>query len=216
LLEALRQPLEERTVTVGRSRGSVTFPAAFTLVAAANPCPCGFRGDNVRACRCTARELHTYRSRLSGPVRDRIDLVVSVPRQSYDVLFAGEVVEETSATVRARVAGARQRQARRNGELLRREKTRRRPHGAAGAAPGSATPASLNAALEGVTLLAACDPTPEATRMLSVAGERMRLSARAFHRVLRVARTIADLGGSERVEEAALAEALRLRGEVGR
>jgi len=215
LLEALRQPLEERTVTVGRSRGSVTFPAAFTLVAAANPCPCGFRGDASRACRCSAHELHVYRARLSGPVRDRIDLVVPVPRQSYDVLFAGEAVEETSPAVRARVSAARRRQAARNLDLVRRERGRRR-RGDASTAAGHGAPAVLNAGLEGTTLLAACDPTPEATRLLSVAGERMRLSARAFHRVLRVARTIADLAGAERVDEAALAEALRLRGEVGR
>jgi magnesium chelatase family protein len=215
LLEALRQPLEERMVTVGRSRGSVTFPAAFTLVAAANPCPCGYRGDPTRACRCSPRELHFYRSRLSGPVRDRIDLVVQVPRQSYDVLFGEQAVEETSAAVRARVTAARRQAVERNGGLVGRDRARRRR----GAAPGTPPPppvAPLNASLDGLLLLAACDPTPEATRLLAAAGERMRLSARAFHRVLRVARTIADLAGSDRVGEAALAEALRLRGEVGR
>jgi magnesium chelatase family protein len=214
LLEALRQPLEERTVTVGRSRGSVTFPAAFTLVAAANPCPCGYRGDQVRACRCSARELHTYRARLSGPVRDRIDLAVSVPRQPYDVLFAEEAVEEGSAAVRRRVASARRRQAERNLALVRRD--RRRHRRAAAPSAGSTPLAVLNADLEGVTLLAACDPTAAASRLLSVAGERLRLSARAFHRVLRVARTISDLAGEERVDEPALAEALRLRGETAR
>ena len=214
LLEALRQPLEERTVTVGRSRGSVTFPAAFTLVAAANPCPCGYYGDSARACRCNPRELHGYRARLSGPVRDRIDLSVSVPRQTYDVLFAeGAVEEERSATVRARVAAARRRQAGRNLALVRRDRGRRRGRHAAGDAPSTTV---LNADLEGLTLLAACDPTPAASRLLSIAGERLHLSARAFHRVLRVARTIADLGGHERVDEPALGEALRLRGETGR
>jgi len=217
LLEALRQPLEERTVTVGRSRGSVTYPAAFTLVAAANPCPCGYRGDSQRACTCAARELHSYRSRLSGPVRDRIDLSVAVPRQSYDVLFAGGMPEETSSAVRQRVAAARRAQARRNHDLVRRERGRRR-RAATGldAANGTGPAPVLNADLEGVTLLAACDPTAAASRVLSVAGERLHLSARAFHRVLRVARTIADLAGQERVDEAALGEALRLRGEAGR
>jgi magnesium chelatase family protein len=214
LLEALRQPLEERSVTVGRARGSVTFPAAFTLVAAANPCPCGYRGDPVRACRCSVRELQFYRSRLSGPVRDRIDLTVAVPRQSYDVLFADEGVEESSTAVRQRVAAARRRQARRNAALLRRD--RRPPARRLADGIDTPPPPPLNAELEGLTLLAACDPTPAATRVLAVAGERLHLSARAFHRVLRVARTIADLAGEERVEEPALAEALRLRGESGR
>jgi len=218
MLEALRQPLEERTVTVGRSRGSVTFPAAFMLVAAANPCPCGYRGDPVRACKCSMRELHGYRARLSGPVRDRIDLLVEVPRQSYDVLFAEEAVEEASAAVRERVGAARRRQVERNAELRRREQgRRRRPRGASPAMAGAARAgATLNADLDGLVLLAACDPTPAATRLLSVAGERLRLSARAFHRVLRVARTVADLAGEDRVHESALAEALRLRGEAGR
>jgi magnesium chelatase family protein len=218
LLEALRQPLEERTVTVGRARGSVTFPAAFSLVAASNPCPCGYRGDPLRACRCTMRELQAYRTRLSGPVRDRIDLTVSVPRQSYDVLFAEDAVEESSATVRTRVGAARRRETERNATLVRREQRRRRrtAEGSACPAPGATPLPILNADLEGVTLLAACDPTPAATRLLAVAGERLHLSARAFHRVLRVARTIADLSGSDRVEEGALAEALRLRGESSR
>jgi magnesium chelatase family protein len=156
-------------------------------------------------------------------VRDRIDLVVSVPRQSYDVLFADGAAEEGSAPVRARVTSARQQQAARNRELMQRERSRRRrrrdrpepPRPGVAPAGADALPA-WNAHLEGIPLLSACDPTPAATRMLSVAGERLHLSARAFHRVLRVARTIADLAGEERVDEGPLAEALRLRGEVGR
>ena len=218
MLEALRQPLEERTVTVGRSRGSVTFPAAFTLVAAANPCPCGYLGDPGRPCRCSPMYLQRYRARLSGPVRDRIDLVVPVPRQAFEVLFGEGAVEETSAQVRSRVAVSRSRQRERNAQVVRRGRPRRR---------GSLPPADehdalaaglpvLNADLDGVILLAACDPTPTATRLLAVAGERLDLSARAFYRVLRVARTIADLAGEDRVGEGPLAEALRLRGEAGR
>ena len=264
LLEALREPLEERLVTVGRARGTVSYPASFTLVAAANPCPCGYYGDPVRACRCGHREMQAYQGRLSGPVRDRIDLVVSVPRQSYDVLFPGGLKEETSTAVRTRVAAARQRQLARNVALKQRDaaadgapkgprRSRRRvavspgedgpTQAAAGGERGARSaavpatgetpsasadgvdadsrillppraPSLINADLDGILLLAACDPTPGAARLLSVAGDRLQLSARAFHRVLRVARTIGDLAGEERVDEAALGEALRFRGEA--
>jgi magnesium chelatase family protein len=223
LLEALRQPLEERAITVGRARGSVTYPAAFTLVGAANPCPCGYLGDETRRCHCGLRELQRYQARVSGPVRDRIDLVVPVPRQPYEVLFPDRAPEERSDLVRARVSAARARQVQRNRDLLDRERTaagRRRRRSAALLPTNGASPpkpsSHLNADLDGVLLLAACDPTPAATRLLSIAGDRLQLSARAFHRVLRVARTIADLAGQERVDEAALGEALRFRGETGR
>jgi magnesium chelatase family protein len=223
LLESLRQPLEERSITVGRARGSVTYPAAFTLIGAANPCPCGFLGDETRRCHCGMGELQRYNARLSGPVRDRIDLVVPVPRQTYEVLFPGQAPEAPPDDARGRVDAARRWQIERNRELLTRESTavrRRRRRSAAllpssGAAPSKPS-SHLNADLDGVLLLAAADPTPAATRLLSVAGDRLQLSARAFHRVLRVARTIADLAGNERVDEAALGEALRFRGETGR
>jgi len=220
LLEALRQPLEERSITVGRARGSVTYPAAFTLVGAANPCPCGFLGDDTRRCHCSLTQLHRYQSRLSGPVRDRIDLTVQVPRQPYEVLFPDQPPEESSQPIRGRVAAARRRQIERNRALVHHQGTRRRrrppslPHGVG---TGTARPPShLNADLDGVLLLAAADPTPAAARLLSIAGDRLQLSARAFHRVLRVARTIADLDGEDRVGERALGEALRFRGETGR
>jgi magnesium chelatase family protein len=222
LLEALRQPLEERVVTVGRARGSVSYPAAFMLVGAANPCPCGYLGDESRRCRCNLRELQRYHARVSGPVRDRIDLTVAVPRQAYEVLFPDQPPAEPSEPVSARVAAARRRQQERSTEMLARgvapSGRRRRPPAAARPAPsGGPRPAShLNADLDGVLLLAACDPTPAAARLLAIAGDRLQLSARAFHRVLRVARTIADLSGDERVSEAALGEALRFRDEAPR
>jgi magnesium chelatase family protein len=190
-LEALRQPLEQRTVTVVRSRGAVHFPADFTLVAAANPCPCGHLGDEA-GCSCTPRALGEYASRLSGPIRDRIDLVVDVPRQRFRDLF-DRAGAESSATVRARVGAARERQGARN------------PAG-----PGRTS----NAALDGRALQDTAFATAGATRLLALAGERMRLSARGFFRVLRVARTIADLRGSAVVEESDVGEALRFRGEA--
>jgi magnesium chelatase family protein len=190
-LEALRQPLEERTVVVVRSRGAVHFPADFTLVAAANPCPCGHLGDET-GCSCTPRALGEYASRLSGPIRDRIDLVIDVPRQRFRELFetAGG---ETSASVRERVGVARARQAARNPGLLRRTR---------------------NAALDGGVLTDTVGATAAATRLLALAGERMQLSARGFFRVLRVARTIADLRDSTEVGESDVGEALRFRGEA--
>ena len=191
-LEALRQPLEEREVSVVRSRGAVLFPADFVLVAAANPCPCGHLGDET-GCRCTPRALGEYASRLSGPIRDRIDLVIDVPRQRYGDLF-GRPAGEPSSVVRERVETARAAQWRRN--------------------PGAARRRTRNAALDGRELQQVAAATPAATQVLGLAGERLQLSARGFFRVLRVARTIADLRGSVEVGEADVAEALRFRGEA--
>lgn len=189
LLEALRQPMEERSVTVARSRGSVTLPADFALVAAANPCPCGYLEDPRRDCTCGPRDLDRYRARLSGPLRDRIDLVVPVPRQHYRELFVAGDGEEPSLRVRERVAAARERQLQRN-------------HGV------------LNAVLDGHRLQRLCRPAEAATALLAAAGERLALSARAYHRVLRVARTLADLEGVAAVDVDHVGEALRYRGEA--
>ena len=191
-LEALRQPLEQREVSLARARGSVIFPADFVLVVAANPCPCGHLGDDV-GCRCTPRALAEYSARLSGPIRDRIDLVVSVPRQRFRDLFDG-ASSEASAAVRARAETARALQWWRN--------------------PGSPAGRTRNAGLDGSMLQQVAAATPQATRLLAVAGERLKLSARGFFRVLRVARTIADLRGEPHVCESDVAEALRFRGEA--
>jgi magnesium chelatase family protein len=185
-LEALRQPLEEHAVTVARARAAVTYPAEFMLVGASNPCPCGHLGG-ARGCSCEPRQLTAYQGRLSGPIKDRIDLVVSVPRQEYREIFDG-VDEEPSAAVRRRVEAARSRQ---------------------GERPGSG-----NGALTGREILAAARSTAPARRLLALSGERLHLSARAFFRVLRVARTIADLAGDDRVGEDVLAEALHYRIEM--
>jgi len=184
-LEALRQPLEERIVTVARLRAAVSFPANFMLVGAANPCPCGHLGDE-RGCSCEPNRVTQYRGRLSGPIRDRIDLLVSVPRQRFDSLFAGSD-EEASATVRRRVEAARERQIGRCG--------------------------ALNAATPGRQVMALARATSGARRLLARSGERLQLSARGFYRVLRVARTIADLAGEPQVGEEAMAEALHYRAE---
>ncbi|MBV8528599.1 MAG: YifB family Mg chelatase-like AAA ATPase [Candidatus Dormibacteraeota bacterium] len=182
-LEALRQPLEERRVTVVRARAAVTYPSEFMLVAAANPCPCGHLGDD-QPCRCSPRLLQEYQSRLSGPIKDRIDLTMTVPRQQYAEIFDA-AADEPSAIVRARVDAARARQ--------------------------HARQDALNSVLQGAELRARCRLGASASRLLARSGERLRLSARGFFRVLRVARTIADLAGDDAVGEDALAEAIRYR-----
>lgn len=189
VLEALRQPTEDGEVTVARAGRSVTFPALFTLVGAMNPCPCGYYGDRKRACHCTPHELLRYRQRISGPLVDRIDLHVDVPAVPPTVL-SGAGGGETSADVRQRVVRAREQQASRIG-------TRG---------------ARVNARLRGAALRRFCTPDEGGKRILAAAVEKLGLSARAHDKVLRVARTIADLEGSEAVRSAHVAEAIQYRG----
>jgi magnesium chelatase family protein len=189
VLEVLRQPLEEGRVAVARAARTAVFPARFMLVGAMNPCPCGFATDPSRACRCTPRELAHYRERLSGPLRDRLDLTVDVPAVPLEVLSDGDVRGEPSAEVRARVVAARTQQAVRY------------------AAHGIATNAQLTPAL----MAAHCGADRAALRVLQAAMTKMSLSARGYDRVRKVARTIADLAGEERIASDHLAEALQFR-----
>jgi magnesium chelatase family protein len=186
-LEALRQPLEEGRLAVARSRGHAVLPARFILIAASNPCPCGFAGDPRRLCECTPLERQRYRARLSGPIRDRIDLQVLVPRQPAGELLRTAVLAESSADVRERVMAARGRQ------------RERRPQG------------PWNGALTGPQLRRDAPLDAQSQALLEAAAERLQLSGRAVHRVLRVARTITDLEGRAAVEEAQVAEALQYR-----
>jgi len=191
-LEALRQPLEERRVAVTRVRGTVVFPAEFILAAAANPCPCGRLGETTGpGCQCLAERVLRYQARLSGPMRDRIDMLVEVPRLDGDALF-GARTEEPSARVRERVAAAHGLQALRAG----------------------LNGVRANALLDGDRLLKVCGLDVRARDALTLAGERWHLSARAYHRVLRVARTIADLSGADGVSREAVIEAFQLRGQA--
>lgn len=182
ILNSLRQPLEEGSVLIARKGMSITFPCSVQLVAATNPCPCGFSGDRIQACTCSRNAVERYRRRLSGPLLDRFDLRVTVER-----LTSGEVTAregESSAAVRERVALARNVQKSRgclNRELRRRD-------------------------------LDSFPVTDEANRLLDAAVDRFRLTARGWDRVRRVARTIADLAGAEMVDATAVGEALSLRG----
>ncbi len=192
VLEALRLPLEEGAITIARGTTSVRFPAAFQLVAAMNPCPCGFRGSARRSCRCKPSEIARYRGKLSGPLLDRIDVRLEVPPVQARELAARRVSllrDETDAA-RARVLAARARQEARAARL------------GVAATNARLTPAELERA-------AALD---DATRgLLGQAIATLHLSARAYHRVWRLARTLADIAGDERVGQEAIAEALTLR-----
>ncbi len=188
VLEALRQPSEDGEVALARAGRTVTYPADFMLVGAMNPCPCGHYGDRARPCVCTFHELHRYRRRISGPLLDRIDLHVDVPSLRGDVL-ASAGTGEPSEAVRRRVVGARAAQEARRGE--------RGPR--------------CNARLRGAALRRTCTPDEAGRRLLAAAMERLGLSARAHDRILRVARTIADLAGEEAVRAPHVAEAVQYR-----
>jgi magnesium chelatase family protein len=187
VLDLLRQPLEEGRITVARAARTVSFPARFVLVAAMNPCPCGYNGDARRACRCTPMQVAQYRGRLSGPLRDRIDLIVEVQSVAISDMTAGPA-GESSGEVRARVLGARDRQLERGLKKAR-----------------------VNAQLQGKALDRVCALEDEGRRLLERSAEKLHLSARGFHRVLKVARTIADLAGAEHIAVDHLAEALQYR-----
>jgi magnesium chelatase family protein len=187
VLDVLRQPLEEGRITVARAARTVTFPARFVLVAAMNPCPCGYRNDPKRACRCTPQQVGKYRGRLSGPLLDRIDLIVEVQPVAIGDL-TGDAEGEPSSAVRRRVLAARERQGARAG-----------------------CDARLNAALRGRTLDHLCALEAPGRRLLERSAERLHLSARGFHRVLKVARTIADLAAADAIATEHLAEALQYR-----
>ena len=188
-LEVLRQPLEDGQITVSRAAGSATYPSRFQLVAAMNPCKCGYLGHPTRECACTPSAVDAYRRRISGPLLDRIDLHVEALPVEYDDL-ASEQGGESSADVRARVMAAR---------TLQRERYK--------ALPG----VRCNAQLPSGALRRYCRMTPAAEKILRSAFERLGYSARAYDRILRVARTVADLDGSEVLDTAHLSETLQYR-----
>jgi len=186
VLEVLREPLESGRIVISRAANQVEFPAAFQLIAAMNPCPCGYLGEPGDRCRCSAEQVSRYRSRVSGPLLDRIDMHVEVPNVAREVLLdAGRSGSESSGAVRARVQAAQARQLERTGKV--------------------------NARLAITELERLARPAASQVRMLQHAIERFGLSARSMHRILKVARTVADLAGSGPIRDEHLAEAIAFR-----
>lgn len=189
VLDSLRAPLEDNEITIARANGSVTYPCNVMLICAMNPCKCGYLGHPTKKCTCSPGQIQRYRRRVSGPLLDRIDLHVEVPAVSYDELST-KAAGEPSAEIRKRVIAARKRQlARYKNESI-----------------------TKNADLTSPMVKKYCPLSPEAEQFLKSSFDQMDLSARGYYRTLKVARTIADLEGSEQIEFAHVAEALRYRG----
>jgi magnesium chelatase family protein len=184
VLEALREPLESGHITISRAARRAEFPAQFQLIAAMNPCPCGYLGHYNGKCHCTPDQVAHYRSRISGPLLDRIDIQIEVPAVPQDDLLS-KTPGEASVSIQARVEIARRRQ------LARQQK--------------------CNAALSVTEIDAFCTPDAQGETLLKLAITRLDLSARAYHRVLKLARSIADLAGSETIKAMHIAEAVQYR-----
>jgi len=188
VMEALRQPLEDGKVTISRVAGSLTYPSSIMLVAAMNPCPCGFFGHPTKQCICSQNAVHKYLNRISGPMLDRLDLHVEVPPVDYAALSA-ETKEESSAQIRERVNKARKIQTERY----------------------KGTGITCNARLTPAMLKKYCIMTDEAKKYLELSFERLGMSARAYDRILKVSRTVADLAGHEKIEKNDIFSAISFR-----
>jgi magnesium chelatase family protein len=196
-LEVLRQPLEDKIVTISRAMGTLTFPANFVLVGAMNPCPCGYYGDPLKPCTCSNMAVTRYQKRISGPMLDRIDIHIEVPRVEYEKLSDGRM-GESSAAIQRRVETARQCQRQRFAPVS--------------AGNGQIT---CNADMRPAEVRQFCDLDAAGRQLMRSAMSQLNLSARAYHRVLKLARTIADLAGSQAIGPAHLAEALQYRPKMG-
>lgn len=190
VIESLRQPLEDKVISVARARSSINFPASFILVAALNPCPCGFKGSRVKDCTCTQSQIQKYSRKVSGPIIDRIDIWLDVPQINHEELSGNKPAGEPSQEIRKRVMSARERQHQRfqgiknintNGEM-------------------------------GVKEIKKYAPLSDSSaKLLNDSAKRLNLSARAYHRIIKLARTIADLAGSTHIKDEHLLEALQYR-----
>jgi magnesium chelatase family protein len=189
----MRQPMEDKVVTISRAKGSLTFSANFQLIAAMNPCPCGWYGDSQKPCTCAPAMVTKYQKRISGPLLDRIDIHIEVPRVDYEKL-SGDRLGEPSDVIRARVQTARDIQNKR--------------FSTAGSDIVS------NADMRVAEVRQFCKLQEEGQSLMRAAMSQMNLSARAYHRILKLGRTIADLAGSEEIQSAHLAEALQYRPKI--
>jgi len=189
VIEALRQPLEERKVTIARTAATVTFPANFNLVGAMNPCPCGFFGASESECVCTPYQIQRYRSKISGPILDRIDIHVEVPKLKYKDISRNQE-SETSEKIRERVIAARD---------IQKERYANEEN------------ANCNGELEGKLIKKYCQTTSEARYLLEEVFDKLGVSMRAFSKILKIARTIADLEAEQLINSDHVAEAVQLR-----
>ncbi|MBU4331739.1 YifB family Mg chelatase-like AAA ATPase [Patescibacteria group bacterium] len=192
VLENLRQPLEDGVLTIGRAQMTLTFPARFTLVASQNPCPCGYLSDPERDCTCSPSQVLKYQQKISGPILDRIDLHIEVPRVQFDKL-ASDAVAESSKEVRKRVQAARDKQAERFKDLK----------------------ILTNSEMTSQMIKDFCQVDASTQDLLRTAVNQLHLSARAYHRILKLGRTIADLAGEPGIKSEYIAEALQYRPKIG-
>ncbi len=191
ILETLRQPLEDGIITISRVQGTLTFPASFTLVASQNPCPCGYSSDPDKTCLCSQLQISKYQKKISGPLLDRIDLHVEVPRVQFEKLST-ETLAESSQKIRERVEIARERQTKRLKD----------------------TPYSTNSEMKNKDIKKYCKLDEQSINILRQAVTHMHLSARGYHRILKLARTIADLDKKDNIETEHIAEALQYRAKT--
>ena len=191
VLEVMRQPMEDKVVTISRAKGSLTFSANFQLVAAMNPCLCGYFGDPIKPCTCAPSAITKYQKRISGPLLDRIDIHIEVPRVDYQKL-SSDRLGETSDTIRRRVQAARNIQRKRFSNI-------------------ESSNIVCNADMRVAEIRQFCKLDEAGESLIRAAMGQMNLSARGYHRVLKLARTIADLAGSDQIQAPHLAEALQYR-----
>ncbi len=192
VLEVLRQPLEDGEVVISRSKNSIKYPCNFILLGAMNPCPCGFLGDREKQCTCTDFQIQRYKAKLSGPLLDRIDLIINVPRLTTDELINTNIESESSAQIRERVIAARKLQAKRyiNDGIL------------------------TNSELTAELIKKYCKLDESSAQLMKIASQKYQLSGRRYNRVLKIARTIADLADSQEIKSTHLTQALQYRAEI--